>query len=69
MQALMEIPSPSNSLNSMRTFYDTVETHIRGFSSLGKPEHSYGDLLIPVVIGKLPVEVQRNLAWEHSNSS
>ena len=29
MQALLEIPSPSNSLNSMRTFYDTVETHIR----------------------------------------
>ena len=69
MQALLEIPSPSNSLNSMRTFYDTVETHIRGLSSLGKPEHSYGDLLIPVVMGKLPGEIQRNLAREHSNSA
>ena len=68
-QALLEIPSPSNSLNSMQTFCDTVETHIRGLSSLGKSKHSYGDLLIPVVMEKLPVEVQWNLAREHSNSA
>ena len=69
MQALLEIPSNSNILNSMWTFYDTVETHIWGLSSLGKSEHSYSDLLIPVLMEKLPVEVQRNLAQEHSNSA
>ena len=53
----------------MRTFYDIVETHIRGLSSLEKSEHWYGDLLIPAVMEKLPVEVQRNPAWEHSNSA
>jgi len=46
-----------------------VETHIQGLSSLGKSEHSYGDLLIPVVMEKVPVEVQRNLAREHLNST
>ena len=53
MQALLEMPSPSNTLASLRNFYDSVESHIRGLASLGKSEQSYGDLLIPIVIGKL----------------
>ena len=68
MQALLEMPSPSNNLASLRTFYDTVESHIRGLSSLGKSQLSYGDLLIPIIMGKLPTDLQRNLAREHSNS-
>ena len=68
MQALLELPSPLSNLMSLRTFYDTVESHIRGLSSLGKSEHSYGDLLIPIIMGKLPTDLQRNLAREHSNS-
>jgi len=68
MQALLEMSSPSNSLSSLRIFYDTVESHIRGLSSLGKSEHSYGDLLIPIIMGKLTTEIQRNLARERSNS-
>ena len=68
MQALLEMPSPLSNLVSLRTFYDTVESHIRGLSSLGKSEHSYGDLLVPIIMGKLPTDLQRNLAREHSNS-
>ena len=68
MQALLEMPSPLSNLVSLHTFYDTVESHIRGLSSLGKSEHSYGDLLVPIIMGKLPTDLQRNLAREHSNS-
>ena len=53
MQALLEMFSPSNSLSSLRMFYDTIESHIWVLSSLGKSEHSYGDLLIPIIKGKL----------------
>ena len=38
MRALLEIPAPSNALNSLRMFHDTIESHSRGLSSLGKSE-------------------------------
>ena len=69
MQAFLEIPAPSNTLASLRIFYDTVESHIWGLSSLGKSEQSYGDLLIPILMGKLSTDIQRNLPREHSNSA
>lgn len=46
----------------------TIESHIRGLSSLGKAEHTYGDLLVPIIMSKLTAEVRRNLAREHSNT-
>ena len=68
MKALLEMPSPTSSLASLRIFYDSVEGHIRGLSLLGKSEHSYGDILVPILMGKLPSDIRRNLAREHSNS-
>ena len=44
MRALLEMPAPSNTLNSLRMFHDTIESHSRGLSSLGKSEDTYGDL-------------------------
>ena len=38
MKALLDMPSPTNNLASLRMFYDSVESHIRGLSSLGKSE-------------------------------
>ena len=67
MQALLDLPNPSNDMIELRRFYDTVENHIRGLSSLGKSQESYGSLLIPIILGKLPIELRHNLAWEHSN--
>ena len=61
MKSLMSMASPTNSLASLRMFYDSIESHIRGLSSLGKAEHSYGDLLVPIIMGKLTPEVRRNL--------
>ena len=68
MKALLSLASPTNSLASLRMFYDSVESYIRGLSSLGKSEQSYGDLLVPIIMSKLSTEVRRNLAREHSNS-
>ena len=68
MQALLDLPSPTNTLTSLQQFHDSVESHIRSLSSLGKDSESYGDLLVPIIIGKLPVETRKNLARDHSNS-
>ena len=68
MQALLDLPSPVNTHTSLQQFHDSVESHIRSLSSLGKDCESYGDLLAPIIIGKLPVETRKNLARDHSNS-
>ena len=65
MQALIDLPSPSNSLPSLREFYDSTEGHIRSLSSLGKSEDSYGSLLVPIILGKLPAKVKQNLVRAH----
>ena len=65
MQALLDITSPDTQLESLQKFYDTLETHIRALASLGKAQETYGDLLIPIILGKLPNEIQINLPRDH----
>ena len=47
MQALIDLPGPSNTPSSVRQFYDAIESHIRSLTALGRTEDSYGSLLIP----------------------
>ena len=54
MQALVDLPMPSNTAASLHQFYDAIECHIRGLQSLGKSMEPLGDFLIPIVFGKLP---------------
>ena len=68
LKALLEMPSSMSSLASLCIFYDSVEGHIRGLSSLDKSEHSYGDILVPILMAKLSPEIHKNLAHEHSNT-
>ena len=69
MQALIDLPSPSNSLSSLHEFYDSTEGYIRSLSSLGKSEDSYGSLLVPIILGKLPPKVKQNLVRAHGGRS
>ena len=62
MQPLLFLPNPSNNMTSLRSFHDSVENHIRGLSALGQSRDSYGTLLVPIILGKLPVETRRSLA-------
>ena len=66
MQALLQIPASSNSL---RHFYDKMETYIRGLESVGQYQDTYGSLLVPIVLDKLPGEIRKNLAREHGDSN
>ena len=67
MQALLDIASPANQLTSSQLFYDTMENHVRGLELLGRSHESYRDLLVPIILGKLPHELRKNLAREHDN--
>ncbi len=67
MQALLDLTSPTNSLVALQLFHDSVESHIRSLSSLGKSHETYGSLLVPIILGKLPTEIRRNLARDHGN--
>ena len=57
MQALLDLPKPVYELSSLQVFYDTMENHVRGLESLGRSHESYGDLLVPIVLGKLSCDM------------
>ena len=68
MQALLDMPRPTNSLGNLQQFHDTIESHIRSLSSLGTNTNSYGTLLVPIILNKLPAETKKNLARAHPTS-
>ena len=55
MKALWQLPDAMYNLDSVKEFYDNLETYIRGLEALGKCEDNYGDLLIPIILEKYPV--------------
>ncbi|XP_070579115.1 uncharacterized protein [Ptychodera flava] len=69
MTALWQIPQPTSDINSLRLFYDTLESHIRGLQSLGKEENAYGELLIPMIRDKLPNNIRKQIARDHGNKA
>jgi hypothetical protein len=69
MKALWELPKPTNNIDSIRVFYDDLESYIRGLRSLGKTEDSYGDLLVPIVFEKLPGHIKQHISREHGDTA
>ena len=67
MKALLDLPAPLETLESLRNFSDKSEAYIRGLESLGQCQDMYGSLLIPVILGKLPVAVKSNITRENGN--
>ena len=65
MDALLKIPSATNDVKKLRSLYDACEGYIHGLESLGVYLESYGDLLIPIVMKKLPEEVRRIMLRSH----
>ena len=60
MDALLSmeaVTSPHN-LKGLRQLYDGVESHIRSLKTLGKESSSYGSLLSPVLMSRLPQELR-----------
>ena len=67
MDALMNLPKPANNRASLQAFHDKLESHMRALQSLGKSRDSYCAMLTPMVLGKLPLELKKQFAREHSS--
>ena len=65
MRALYGLPKPENFHRSLRSFYDSLGSYVRGLESLGKASDSYGDLLVCILLDKLPGDLRKNLARQH----
>lgn len=65
MRALYMLPKPESHLKSLRGFYDSLESYVRGLDAFGKPSDSYGDLLVCILLDKLPGDVRKNVARQH----
>lgn len=58
MESLSKIDAPSSETKNLRTFYDKCEANIRGLETLGVTTESYGSLLIPILLKKIPEEIR-----------
>ena len=68
MQALLDLPNPLNTLSSLQSFHDAIERHMRSLSTLGKSVDSYGDLLVPIILSKLPQKTRKNMVRDHDRN-
>ena len=60
MEALLQIEAVSSAQNvkALRRMYDNISSHIRSLESLDVKEETYGNLLCPILITKIPSELQ-----------
>ena len=56
MESFVKLPPITSMKNvrGLRAMHDLVEGKVRNFSSLGVPSHTYGKLLIHLLIEKYP---------------
>ena len=54
----MEAVTSDQNLRDLRRLYDHTESHILGLKSLGVEEASYGAMLSPVLLSKLPPDIR-----------
>lgn len=47
---------------------NNLESYIRGLESLGKKEDTYCDLLVHLILEKLPWNVQKSMARDHDEN-
>ena len=63
----IEAVTSNSNLPALLRLYDTLETYIRGLQSLRIPQSSYGALLSPVLLTKLPQETRLILSCKVAN--
>ena len=56
-------------LRELRKLYDSAETHIRSQQSLGISSDTYGSLLSPVLLAKLPPDMRLIISREIGDSN
>ena len=56
MDRLLKLPqlNNSNDVRKLRVLYDSIEAHVRGLQALDVTSESYGKLVVPILLSKLP---------------
>ena len=69
MGKIIELESVSNvnDLKALRSLYDTVETQLRNLETFNMKNEEYGPLLIPLLMNKMPAELQLIISRNVSN--
>lgn len=65
----MEMPTRSNSLQSMRSYGDKSKVLVQRLHSLGQTQEMYRALLVQVVLGKLSPKIRKNIARDHNGDN
>ena len=60
MDALLKLPGANTNSDTkkLRGIYDEVEQHVRGLKAVGISSKQYGKLLVPILMNKIPQELQ-----------
>ena len=60
MNKLLNLESSSEFIDvkEVRNLYDTIEIQVRSLCSIGLEEKSYGPMLVPIIMSKLPQEIK-----------
>ena len=66
---IMDAISSDRHLRDLRRLYDNTEAHVRSLKSLGIEASSYGALLSPVLLAKLPPELRLIVSRKVSDSN
>ena len=65
----MDAVSSDRHLRDLRRLYDKTESHVHSLKSLGIEATSYGALLTPVLLAKLPPELRLIVSRKVSDSN
>ena len=55
-------------LTSLQSLYNGIERHVCNLATLGKSVESYEDLLVCIVLNKLPPKMRKNMMREHDSN-
>ena len=71
MDALIKLPQVVNEKQTkkIRQLYDQIETNLRSLKSLGVKPESYGCLLVPILLSKLPPSLNLHLSRKFDSST
>ena len=65
MRKLYGLAKHENTHKSLQTFFDLLESNVRGLENLGKASNTYRELLVCILLDKLPGEFRKNLTRKH----
>ena len=68
MDALLKIPAATNDVKKLKSLYGACEGYIHELELLNVYPECYGDLLIPIVMKKLPEEVRCIVLRSHDET-